>query len=376
MARQEINTGIAPTGLGGDTPRSASIKINMMTQEIYDNLPTASAPLPVAKGGTGAKTVAEVRTTLGVVPVTSNTDTTVGKLLSTGYGGVGRPLVEFSGTPDAAIARNMGASFSYLSAPDKAPGMVADGALATFGANPDYAVQLAMDWRTGNMYSRYKAGAEPSIWGQFVRAGDFGVGADRAQAVLDLNAIPLSGQFRFAPGAANAGAADGYGIVTRGAYEISTGTWADHIITINTQRSFLRTSINGAVNAIQEYFTTANAGLDPAVGGLLSSIMVGGWRISKFRNGVLQMSTWQTVNAGPFAANQIATHRIQLPVAAYDWGHAGVSVSVTGVTSADHYGAINSIMNTADTVDITIRNGAIAQSFNLRVFVTAYWGAP
>ena len=35
MARQEINIGAAPTGVGGDTPRSASIKINAMTQELF-----------------------------------------------------------------------------------------------------------------------------------------------------------------------------------------------------------------------------------------------------------------------------------------------------------------------------------------------------
>src|SRR5476649_2954720 len=35
MARQEINIGTAPTGVGGDTPRSASVKINAMTQELF-----------------------------------------------------------------------------------------------------------------------------------------------------------------------------------------------------------------------------------------------------------------------------------------------------------------------------------------------------
>ncbi|MCF5133494.1 hypothetical protein, partial [Pseudomonas sp. PA-6-4F] len=35
MARQEINIGVAPTGAGGDTTRSAAIKINAMTQELY-----------------------------------------------------------------------------------------------------------------------------------------------------------------------------------------------------------------------------------------------------------------------------------------------------------------------------------------------------
>ncbi|MCO7039537.1 hypothetical protein NAG83_23830 [Pseudomonas carnis] len=35
MARQEINIGTAPTGTGGDTTRSAAVKINAMTQELY-----------------------------------------------------------------------------------------------------------------------------------------------------------------------------------------------------------------------------------------------------------------------------------------------------------------------------------------------------
>ncbi len=35
MARQEINIGTAPTGVGGDTTRSGAVKINAMTQELY-----------------------------------------------------------------------------------------------------------------------------------------------------------------------------------------------------------------------------------------------------------------------------------------------------------------------------------------------------
>lgn len=35
MARQEINIGAAPTGAGGDTTRSAAVKINAMTTELY-----------------------------------------------------------------------------------------------------------------------------------------------------------------------------------------------------------------------------------------------------------------------------------------------------------------------------------------------------
>ncbi|MFL1553206.1 hypothetical protein ACI77I_29725 [Pseudomonas sp. D47] len=38
MARQEIILGMPPQGLGGDPPRTASMKINAMTTEIYDGL--------------------------------------------------------------------------------------------------------------------------------------------------------------------------------------------------------------------------------------------------------------------------------------------------------------------------------------------------
>lgn len=57
MARQEINLGATPTGVGGDTTRSTGVKINAMTTEIYTALGAPSGPIPAAlpinKGGTG-----------------------------------------------------------------------------------------------------------------------------------------------------------------------------------------------------------------------------------------------------------------------------------------------------------------------------------
>lgn len=42
MARQEIILGAAPTGFGGDPPRTASSKINAMTTEIYNKFTAAN----------------------------------------------------------------------------------------------------------------------------------------------------------------------------------------------------------------------------------------------------------------------------------------------------------------------------------------------
>lgn len=57
MARQEINLGTAPTGVGGDTTRSTGVKINSMSAEIYTALGApVNGQIPSGLGlGTAAK---------------------------------------------------------------------------------------------------------------------------------------------------------------------------------------------------------------------------------------------------------------------------------------------------------------------------------
>lgn len=54
MARQEIILGTPPTGLGGDPPRVASQKINLMTKELYEKNATLGAAAFAAIVGTMA----------------------------------------------------------------------------------------------------------------------------------------------------------------------------------------------------------------------------------------------------------------------------------------------------------------------------------
>lgn len=64
MSKQTVSLGTAPSGVGGDTPRSANIKINGNFDELYAALGGAGSPvalpaaLPVANGGTGTTTTA------------------------------------------------------------------------------------------------------------------------------------------------------------------------------------------------------------------------------------------------------------------------------------------------------------------------------
>ena len=70
MARQEINLGAQPTGVGGDTTRSTGVKINAMTQELYsrtDGLGTAAkANIGTAVGNVADAQKLGLATTLGV----------------------------------------------------------------------------------------------------------------------------------------------------------------------------------------------------------------------------------------------------------------------------------------------------------------------
>ena len=98
MARQEIILGTPPTGIGGDTPRVASSKINAMTGELYQGIGTPAAPLPLDRGGTGAKTKAAAQDALGLVPVSSPSDANPAHLVTPGWQGYGGALRTIANT--------------------------------------------------------------------------------------------------------------------------------------------------------------------------------------------------------------------------------------------------------------------------------------
>ncbi|WP_155740633.1 hypothetical protein [Pseudomonas fluorescens] len=72
MSKQTISLGTAPTGVGGDTPRSAFTKTQSNFDELYAALGASGSPaalpasLPVAQGGTGGTTQVAARSGLGL----------------------------------------------------------------------------------------------------------------------------------------------------------------------------------------------------------------------------------------------------------------------------------------------------------------------
>lgn len=147
MARQEINIGTAPTGVGGDTTRSTAVKINAMTTELY----ARNAQLGTASNAT---------------LTTSSDDATAGRVLRVGDAGINSPLkTRVSTNPTDILLSGRGWDFSTL-ASNTPPGSQ-DGALLSmsYGLPDIYAVQIFADWRQNSLKIRSVVNSgSPSAW--------------------------------------------------------------------------------------------------------------------------------------------------------------------------------------------------------------------
>jgi hypothetical protein len=117
MSKQTINLGTAPTGAGGDTPRSAFTKMQANFDEVYVALggTTIPASLPLTKGGTGGTDAATARTGLGLgtVAVESTVPLTKG-----GTGGTTAAAARTNlGLKSAAVADILGTVSHFFGVP-------------------------------------------------------------------------------------------------------------------------------------------------------------------------------------------------------------------------------------------------------------------
>ena len=168
MARQEIILGALPNGLGGDPPRTASEKINYMTQELYDK----NAALGNAASGT---------------TVDSSFDLTAGRILKTGYCGLGLAVTPTWDDMNSVLVNGVfRATATLLNRP---PGTSGNGdsyqhfnwnGIATDGA----AVQVYYSYSMNKSFIRAKRSGVWTAWEAQLRTADI-VGSVAIGSILE-----------------------------------------------------------------------------------------------------------------------------------------------------------------------------------------------
>lgn len=193
MSQQAILLGTAPTGAGGDTPRSAFTKSQSNFDELYTALGGSGSPLalpaalPVAKGGTGGATPAAARAGLGLgSAATATVGVAVGNVMQVGAFGLGSQFNPgLTRLSDASGVEIYATGFyrydtATISKPTFGSGygtLIELSALNSGGAN--YGGQIAVDYATSEMGFRCLAGASGfSAWRKIYHDGNTTRAAD------------------------------------------------------------------------------------------------------------------------------------------------------------------------------------------------------
>lgn len=329
MSRQEIDLGTRPSGVGGDTPRSAMIKINAMTNELYKgdalakasgwggNVPFAMQPTDSADG----------------LPV-------INGLFMFGNGGVSLPY------PYVFIIQVLSGSGGYVR-------------------------QVAYSFLENVTWERQflQGAAAGKAWTQVIKAGDFGVGGVVKILTTSADAVAATGEY-YGNNISGPNGPNSYGFLSH-KYLSAVYSTQEWVNPDTTNTAFRRVNANGTWTPWARLYTGANAEGDPVSGvGLMSKTVVGGWNISKYINGQICIQGYSPVSA-VLPPNQPTVVTVALPVAIV-LGSGSVYVNPQPQMTYEHFGALNCYVNGTSAVDIIIRNGSTAQSFQNAVTV---WGA-
>ncbi|MGU3309770.1 pyocin knob domain-containing protein [Pseudomonas sp. M5A4_2d] len=352
MARQEINLGALPTGMGGDTPRSANVKINAMTQELYDTK-VATAELRVMGMMGEARNVGAINAN--------------NQPIGTSYG--------YNGNDSQAAALNWPVLYPGSDGPVwwniETRGVV--------GRVTQVAVQAYNHANNGGVvFVRNKHDAGWSGWSRVLRQGTFGLaGRNFFTGNIDQLGNPTDGGFSTfqltgeTTGTRPAGWSGLHGgLLEAHSWDANTAMQRLFIGGSNYTRFF-----NG--NAWSEWsliYTSANTFSQVAGGaGLMDNNYIGTWRVVRFQNGFTVLTN-SVVPDVELPASGIQHTNIQLPVAFDDYGRVSVDVQCQPSATWDHYGVIAQYASTPSVVTFAIRNGPVAQRFGaIRVCVTGYW---
>lgn len=354
MARQEIILGAAPNGFGGDPPRTASMKINAMTQEIYQGIDY------VNKGGWGRADAVRLPdgTNMNNLPylnaiytLTGNNNTGVPEGTQNGH-----IMVQCADIFVRQTFRQMGASVTWERAGQQGGGWSEWARSAQVGGNVGNGLGGPNDFN-GNVdtivgraplgLSTYNltALATGSLPPGFVNNSPFNGST--------LMCLKWSGDWcrQWLSGGTGGNGGSVGGTYTRLIAGGSQGPW------------LLEYNIQNALNPVDN----SNGRT-----GVMDDRVLGQWRANRFASGLMTVST--QLNPISLAANEIKATDFTLPVSFPDWGKTSVRVTAAPTGSADWYGVTSATMSSPTAGYFHMRNGPSGQTITeVRITVQGFW---
>jgi hypothetical protein len=320
---------------------------------------------------------------LGLVPITSLTDTTSGRVITPGWMGLGGNGIIISASGAANSIRTSGNY--YASGPVGTPENY--GFLQHFNITDTDAGQEFLSISTGNKYTRVLSVGTWSAWVPLTNSGAYGIGNNAGNYIPndDANSITIRNGF-YATKSTWAGSlypgTDG-----RNQGFIHIESWVDSRYVKQTW-----TSIYGNINSFVRFTTTGpwsqwvpvydgnNVTKDPALGrdgGVCSSAVVNGFTISKFVNGQCHV-TGPLPSTPSIAAGSYSALTATIPTVLVAANNPVISVQAQPSQVYDSYGVVAGYVHAAasgyiTTIGYVVRNGQTAQAFGMRVSIWGTW---
>lgn len=330
---------------------------------------------------------ANMRTWLGLVPVTSNTDITAGRLLTPGSGGIlGTPVpvpnangITFlsgthgtlAGTEEECVTANYPALGGASTAARRwyIYTDIVDGTSAFQSATETRGVGTTK----GRTFTRVlDTSWQP--WVENVKRGNFGLGGNLVPyPTANLNDFSApTGSYFVTSAATNTPYAGTFWGVSIERFA-TDGSMRQTVWDLNSPSAmYIRNIDRGAATPWLPLYNGVNALLDPqTVGGLMSSTVVSGWTIEKFLNGTM-LATVSLDNSAPIPVNTVSSLSTSIPS-----GFVGViypNVQVQPAGSVDIYGVVFTYFSSATTLVYGVRNGStVSQQFLTKISLKGRW---
>lgn len=322
---------------------------------------------------------AGVQAEVGLVPVGSMSDTAAGRLMTVGYGGLGY----VDNAPTAGTGLNPD---NYRTGQFSIYGQFALG--TGWGTHTGWLSVFPGD--ANNMAQTFTSG-DSDRW-SIQRVQSAGVWSDWSQpfaqtlnkGAFNANNLPPGSNWTVT-GVDSQAASNNWPVIAAGNastavwWNISTQGISNRTTQIATQAyngnngvTFIRSKHDATWSAWQEVYTAANVTKDAQAGGILSSTSIGGWRLTKYRNGMFLCSRSHPNFA--MAANGTTRSNFTLPITASYTPECSVIITGIPAASDDWYGVTAKALDSATTGFFKARNGATPQELQqINVTVIGFW---